>query len=215
MAATLTGDKKLDRKLKELADKSARKVAAQGIRAGMRVIAKGIKAEIPPHMKSARKAVSSRFAKAKGGPNKGIIQAKAGNVGPQLKRGKGKGKRFIGARAEGAKKRPGVGIGRRNLHWILLGTAERFKEPKITAERKLAPASTGIMPAIGFAVLMKIMMKNAYIPYFILGFVAAAWIELPILAIAAAATAMAIIDFMRKTEPTPVTAPAEDFEDGI
>jgi PTS system N-acetylgalactosamine-specific IIC component len=60
----------------------------------------------------------------------------------------------------------------------------------------------GIMPAIGFAVLMKIMMKNAYIPYFILGFVAAA-------------TAMAIIDFMRKSEPTPVTAPTEDLEDGI
>lgn len=73
----------------------------------------------------------------------------------------------------------------------------------------------GIMPAIGFAVLMKIMMKNAYIPYFILGFVAAAWLELPILAIASAATAMAIIDFMRKSEPTPVTAPAEDLEDGI
>ncbi|XNM62176.1 PTS sugar transporter subunit IIC [Escherichia coli] len=32
----------------------------------------------------------------------------------------------------------------------------------------------GIMPAIGFAVLLKIMMKSVYIPYFILGFVAAA-----------------------------------------
>ncbi len=32
----------------------------------------------------------------------------------------------------------------------------------------------GIMPAIGFAVLLKIMMKNVYIPYFIPGFVAAA-----------------------------------------
>ncbi|HIF9388367.1 TPA: PTS N-acetylgalactosamine transporter subunit IIC [Photobacterium damselae] len=75
----------------------------------------------------------------------------------------------------------------------------------------------GIMPAIGFAVLMKIMMKNVYIPYFILGFVAAAWLQLPILAIATAATAMAVIDFMRKSEPTPMTmAPAqEDYEDGI
>lgn len=75
----------------------------------------------------------------------------------------------------------------------------------------------GMMPAIGFAVLMKIMMKNVYIPYFILGFVAAAWLELPILAIASAATAMAIIDFMRKSEPTPVanTNTVEDFEDGI
>ena len=45
----------------------------------------------------------------------------------------------------------------------------------------------GIMPAIGFAVLLKIMMKNVYIPYFILGFVAAAWLKLPVLAIAAAA----------------------------
>ena len=72
----------------------------------------------------------------------------------------------------------------------------------------------GIMPAIGFAILMKIMMKNVYIPYFILGFVCAAWLELPILAIAAAATAMAVIDFMRKSEPTP-TAPAGDLEDGI
>lgn len=75
----------------------------------------------------------------------------------------------------------------------------------------------GIMPAIGFAVLMKIMMKNVYIPYFILGFVAAAWLQLPILVIATAATAMAVIDFMRKSEPTPMTtAPAqEDYEDGI
>ncbi|MGR6979879.1 PTS N-acetylgalactosamine transporter subunit IIC [Testudinibacter sp. P27/CKL/0425] len=74
----------------------------------------------------------------------------------------------------------------------------------------------GIMPAIGFAVLMKIMMKNVYIPYFILGFVAAAWLQLPILAIAAAATAMAIIDYMRKgTEAAEVKVQKEEFEDGI
>jgi PTS system N-acetylgalactosamine-specific IIC component len=61
----------------------------------------------------------------------------------------------------------------------------------------------GIMPAIGFAVLLKIMMKNVYIPYFIIGFVAAAWLKLPVLAIAAAALAMALIDLMRKSpEPT-------------
>lgn len=74
----------------------------------------------------------------------------------------------------------------------------------------------GIMPAIGFAVLMKIMMKNVYIPYFILGFVAAAWLQLPILAIAAAATAMAIIDYMRKgSETAEIKVQKEEFEDGI
>ena len=75
----------------------------------------------------------------------------------------------------------------------------------------------GIMPAIGFAVLLKIMMKNVYIPYFILGFVAAAWLKLPVLAIAAAALAMAIIDFMRK-DPAPQQpsySKQEEFEDGI
>lgn len=72
----------------------------------------------------------------------------------------------------------------------------------------------GIMPAIGFAVLLKIMMKNAYIPYFILGFVGAAWLELPVLAIAAAATAMALIDYMRKGTET-VKVKKQEFEDGI
>ena len=60
----------------------------------------------------------------------------------------------------------------------------------------------GIMPAIGFAVLLKIMMKNVYIPYFILGFVAAAWLKLPVLAIAAAALAMALIDLLRGRNQT-------------
>ncbi len=73
----------------------------------------------------------------------------------------------------------------------------------------------GIMPAIGFAVLLKIMMKNVYIPYFILGFVAAAWLKLPVLAIAAAALAMALIDLLRKSpEPTQPAAQKEEFEDG-
>lgn len=74
----------------------------------------------------------------------------------------------------------------------------------------------GIMPAIGFAVLLKIMMKNVYIPYFILGFVAAAWLKLPVLAIAAAALAMALIDFLRSVQqPHPSHASQEEFEDGI
>ncbi|WP_127959356.1 PTS N-acetylgalactosamine transporter subunit IIC [Serratia microhaemolytica] len=75
----------------------------------------------------------------------------------------------------------------------------------------------GIMPAIGFAVLLKIMMKNVYIPYFIIGFVGAAWLKLPVLAIAAAALAMALIELMRK-DPAPVQTSSvkkEEFEDGI
>jgi len=72
----------------------------------------------------------------------------------------------------------------------------------------------GMMPAVGFAVLMKIMLKNAYVPYFIIGFVAAAWLEMPVLAIALGALAIALIDFMKKPE-TAVVAMKEEFEDGI
>ena len=83
-----------------------------------------------------------------------------------------------------------------------------------------AKTAIDVLPArlidgIGFAVLLKIMMKNVYIPYFILGFVAAAWLKLPVLAIAAAALAMALIDFMRK-DPAPQARPIqEETEDGI
>ncbi|EMV2258996.1 PTS N-acetylgalactosamine transporter subunit IIC, partial [Escherichia coli] len=48
------------------------------------------------------------------------------------------------------------------------------------------------------------------------GFVAAAWLKLPVLAIAAAALAMALIDLLRKSpEPTQPAAQKEEFEDGI
>ncbi len=75
----------------------------------------------------------------------------------------------------------------------------------------------GIMPAIGFAVLLKIMMKNVYIPYFIIGFVGAAWLKLPVLAIAAVALALALMAFMRTdpTLPQSSRAQQEEFDDGI
>ncbi|MEI6896786.1 MAG: PTS N-acetylgalactosamine transporter subunit IIC [Psychromonas sp.] len=73
----------------------------------------------------------------------------------------------------------------------------------------------GMMPAIGFAVLMKIMLKNVYIPYFILGFIAAAWLEMPVLAIALGGLAIALIDFMKKPEVAENVQVKKEFEDGI
>jgi len=126
MPRLLTGDKALNRKFKRLADKAAKKVSAQGIRAGMRAIVKGIKSEIPPHMKEARKAIGSRFKRSK----KGVITAKVGG-------GVGKKKEKIGERDD----KPGVGIGTANIHWLLLGTGERTQ--------KKSGRSTGVMPAVG------------------------------------------------------------------
>lgn len=113
MTVSLTGDKALDRAFKRLGDKVAKKVAAQGIRAGLRIIAKGIKSEIPGHMKEARKAIGTRFKRKKTGETKAIV-------------GGGVGKKKAGSTERGGK--PGVGIARENIHWLLLGTNNRSKE---------------------------------------------------------------------------------------
>ncbi|PJE77443.1 N-acetylgalactosamine permease IIC component 1 [invertebrate metagenome] len=74
----------------------------------------------------------------------------------------------------------------------------------------------GLMPAIGFAMLMKIMFKKNYIPYFIVGFLAAAYLELPVIAVALVGIAIALADYF-KSPQTVVQASAQDgdINDGI
>jgi PTS system N-acetylgalactosamine-specific IIC component len=53
----------------------------------------------------------------------------------------------------------------------------------------------GIMPAVGFAMLLKIMFKVSYLPFFAIGFILAAYLGLPILAIAAIGVSIAAYDY--------------------
>lgn len=53
----------------------------------------------------------------------------------------------------------------------------------------------GIMPAIGFAMLLKIMYKKEYMAFLIIGFVLVAYFELPILAVALIGVAIALYDY--------------------
>jgi len=53
----------------------------------------------------------------------------------------------------------------------------------------------GIMPAIGFATLLKIMLKKEYIPFLILGFIFVTYGKLDILPVALIGTAVALYDF--------------------
>ena len=72
----------------------------------------------------------------------------------------------------------------------------------------------GLMPAIGFGILLNIMLRKEYIAYFILGFVLAAYLNQPLLAIALIGTAFALIEyFIRDSQPTKSAAPQE--EEGI
>ncbi|WP_027108988.1 PTS N-acetylgalactosamine transporter subunit IIC [Lacticigenium naphthae] len=81
----------------------------------------------------------------------------------------------------------------------------------------------GIMPAIGFAMLLNIMFKWVYAPFFAIGFVAVAYAGLPILAIAIVGVAIAAYDYFIQdnVKPEPVTNTQttiddeEDFSDGI
>ena len=80
----------------------------------------------------------------------------------------------------------------------------------------------GIMPAVGFAMLLKIMFKWSYAPFFAMGFVAAAYLNLPILAVAILSVAIAGYDYMSQgntPKATPVVASGideeEDYSDGI
>lgn len=54
----------------------------------------------------------------------------------------------------------------------------------------------GILPAVGFAMLLRVMMKAKYIPYFIAGFLMACFIEMPnLLPVAMLGAVFALIDF--------------------
>ncbi|MBY7142859.1 PTS sugar transporter subunit IIC [Virgibacillus sp. NKC19-3] len=75
----------------------------------------------------------------------------------------------------------------------------------------------GIMPAIGFAMLLRIMMKTEYIMFFIVGFILAAYLGLPILGISLIGLAIALYDFYQNKNkgngPTPPRE--EEITDGI
>lgn len=80
----------------------------------------------------------------------------------------------------------------------------------------------GILPAIGFAMLLRIMMKIEYIPYLIFGFVFVSFIPFGnVLPVAALGTALALFEFFKQQKNTAPAHPAanikdeEDYSDGI
>ncbi len=56
----------------------------------------------------------------------------------------------------------------------------------------------GILPAVGFAMLLKNMLKNKYVPYLLLGFTAACFIKFGnLMPVAVIGVALAMIEFAR------------------
>lgn len=73
----------------------------------------------------------------------------------------------------------------------------------------------GMMPAIGFAMLLKIMLKKEYIAFLIGGFLLVTYFQIPILALALIGLCIALYDYNSKSGEKEVVVVKEDFEDGI
>lgn len=73
----------------------------------------------------------------------------------------------------------------------------------------------GMMPAIGFALLLNIMLKKEYVPFLIVGFIAAAYLKLDVLAISLLGVAIALYDYYFVGNITAVVSKEEEYEDGI
>lgn len=56
-------------------------------------------------------------------------------------------------------------------------------------------AAGAMMPALGFAMLMKVMLSKKYLHFLFLGFVLVAYLQLPLLAVAIVGLVLAIYDF--------------------
>ncbi len=72
----------------------------------------------------------------------------------------------------------------------------------------------GMLPAIGFALILSMMLKIEYIGYALLGYVFVAYFSTPVMGVAIVAGAFAAID-LAKSDKQPIIASEEEFEDGI
>lgn len=73
----------------------------------------------------------------------------------------------------------------------------------------------GIMPAIGFAMLLKIMLKKEYVSFLILGFLLVAYFNLPILGVSLAGLSVALYDFYTNKSKQVQTSRRGGRTDGI
>jgi len=109
----VTGDRKLDRELERLGDRTAKRINAAAVRSGMAVIRKAVKAEAPRGPNgNIKRAIGARFRKKR---TTGIYEAKVGaNVGKRINQRTTK-----SGKIQKANSAP-------HAHLVILGTAERL-----------------------------------------------------------------------------------------
>ena len=73
----------------------------------------------------------------------------------------------------------------------------------------------GLMPAIGFGILLNIMLRKEYVAYYILGFVLAAYLQQPLLAIALIGVVFALIEYFLRDNIAAQKPAQTQEEEGI
>lgn len=78
-------------------------------------------------------------------------------------------------------------------------------------------AAGGMMPAIGFAMLLKVMFKKDFAIYLAIGFILATYLKVPILALAAMAFCVAVYDYSvhKKLDEATINTNGGGYSDGI
>ena len=70
--------------------------------------------------------------------------------------------------------------------------------------------ATGILPALGFALLARMIMSRRVMPYFFIGFLLVAYLEIPVVGIAALGVMIAWIMVGLEARQAPPESPAPD-----
>ncbi|MFD3445941.1 PTS mannose/fructose/sorbose/N-acetylgalactosamine transporter subunit IIC [Microbacteriaceae bacterium 4G12] len=74
----------------------------------------------------------------------------------------------------------------------------------------------GLLPAIGFAMILNVMVKKEYAAYLILGYVSIAYLKLPVMGVALIGAVFAINEFIRSGKEGNLDVQQEEvIEDGI
>ena len=105
---------------------------------------------------------------------------------------------------------------------FILGVGSALSAEALSALANMIPAwlsatltvAGGMLPAIGFAMILNVMMKKEYIPFVMLGYVLFAYLNLSTMAVTIVATCVALIIFFNSGTAAPAEQEVE-FEDGI
>ena len=115
---------------------------------------------------------------------------------------------------------------------FLIGLAAVMSRPALQAFVEALPSwlidgfsiAGGLIPAIGFAMILSVMLEKRLIPYVLLGYICVAYLELPTMAVALVGAVFALIQYfnadklvasMVATTPEAASSMEEDYSNGI